>query len=262
MSYPVYAAKKVLDDLGINTLEDLQLLEEIACMRGAIVKDAPLDSAEARLTVFGNRAIITLSSSVKNLHRRRFGIAHELGHFEMHRLNSALSICIGEDIDDVSENAGKKLEQEANEFASALILPDRFFSPLCNEEDPSLECIERLARRFNTSLTATARRYIEFSEEPVALVYSENGHIKWVRQGAELKESGVFISPRRMLDRGSVAASSSSGRRHVLASVWFDEGEFDRDARIMEYSRQLPSYNAVLTLLWADEDLIADEDDE
>jgi Zn-dependent peptidase ImmA (M78 family) len=261
MSYPVYAANKVLNDLGINNLEDLQFLEEIVWMRGAVVKEGRLDSAEARLIVHPRRSIITVSSNIQNPQRKRFGIAHELGHFEIHRSESALSICIGEDIDDISEKVGRKLEQAANEFASALLLPDQFFSPLCDQEDPSIECVERLARLFHTSLTATARKYIELSENPVALVYSENNHIQWVRQSSELRANEVFISPRRRLDNRSVAASSSNGRKRVLANVWFDEGEFDHDAHIIEHSRQLPGYNAVLTLLWADEELVADDDD-
>jgi Zn-dependent peptidase ImmA (M78 family) len=262
MSYPVYAAEKVLADLGINTVEDLRLLEEIAWMRGVLVKEAPLASAEARLTVCRNKAVITVSSNIQNPQRKRFGIAHELGHFEIHRLGSALSVCIREDIDDTAvETTGKKLEQEANEFASAFLLPEQLFKPLCYQEDPSLECIGHLAELFNTSLTATGRRYVEFSDEPVALVYSENRHIKWVQQSAELKGIRVFINSRRKLDSTSVAAASSNGRKRVLASAWFDEGQFDRDAQIVEHSWHMPGYNAVLTLLWADEEITEDEDD-
>jgi hypothetical protein len=110
-------------------------------------------------------------------------------------------------------------------------------------------------------MVATGRRYVEFSDEPVALVYSENQHIKWVQQSAELKEFRVFIADRRNLDRDTVAATSSSGRRRVSATSWFDEGKFDREARIVEHSRHMPKFNAVLTLLWVDEDIAEDEDE-
>ncbi len=259
MGIASYTAKRVLEELGITSPNDLRLLEEIAWMRGALVNDGPLTGAEARLTVRRNKAIITISSNVHNPHRRRFSIAHELGHFELHRSSSALSMCLSEDIDDALIKVGKKLEQDANEFASALLLPEHFFQPLCNEEDPSIAIIENLADQFSTSLTATACRYIEFSEEPVAIVCSEENHIKWVFQSNELKEFGVFINSRRKLDIRSIAARSS-GRKRVAANAWFDEGEFDRDASIIEDSRQLPNYNAVITLLWVDESLTSDEE--
>lgn len=257
MSFPIYAANKILADLEIKTPKDLELLEEIAYMRGVLVKEEPLASSEARLTVYRNSAYITVSSNIQNLQRKRFSIAHELGHFEIHRSNSALLICVDKDIHDLTE---KKLEKEANEFASALLLPEQFFKPLCDQEDPSLESIGRLAKTFNTSLITTSRRYVELSHEQIAVVYSENKHIKWVQQSPELKEQNLFISSGRKLDSRSVAASSLSARKRVVASAWFDEGDFDRDAHIIEHSRYMPNYDAVLTLLWVDEEITEYED--
>lgn len=258
MSLPVYAANKILTELGINTPEDLQLLEEIAYTRGAFVKEEPLTSSEARLTVFGDKAYITVSSLLQNPQRKRFSIAHELGHFEIHRTKSALLICMDKDIHEIT---GKIFEKEANEFASALLLPEQLFKPMCDQEEPSLQWISELTRLFNTSLVATTRRYIEFSNEPVALVYSINKHISWVLQSRELKEQGLFINIGRKLDNRTVAASSSSRQKRIVADAWFDEGYFDRDATIIEHSQQMPTYNAVLTLLWVDDEIINDNDD-
>lgn len=262
MSYPSYAAKRVLEDLGINTPEDLQFLEEIAWTRGALIKEFPLTGAEARLTVYRNKAIITISSNIQNTQRKRFSIAHELGHLEIHRSSSSLAICISEDIDnETSEVLRKKTEQEANEFASALLLPEHLFKPLCNEEDPSLACVKRLSNMFDTSLTATALRYIEFSDEPIAVVYSENKYIKWVQQSSELKEMELYINPRRKLDDRTVAASLVKGRKRVNANAWFDEGYLDKDAHIVEHSLYIPNYNSVLTLLWVDEEINHEDED-
>src|SRR5260221_2196841 len=142
-------------------------------MRGALVKEAPLTGAEARLTVRGNKAIITVSSNIESSQRKRFSVAHELGHFELHRLTRALAICVSDDIEDGGlETIVKKLEKEANEFASCFLLPEQLFGPLCNQEDPSLDSIGTLATLFNTSMVATGRRYIDFVDDPVALVYS------------------------------------------------------------------------------------------
>ncbi len=263
MSYPTRAAETVLDSLPINTPADLRFLEEIAWERGAEVRHTPFANAEARVTIYRDRGIITISSAVPSAHRKRFSIAHELGHFELHRYRKTLSVCLSEDInDDETKTAGKLLEQEANEFASALLMPERFFRPLCDVEEPSLNHIEELANTFDTSLTATALRYIRYAAEPVALVYTENQYIKWVQRSEELKARHLFIHAPRKLDNASRAFRRLSSQQPVLASAWFDEGKFDDSAEILEHSWQMPGYNAVLTLLYLDPEIFDEDDDE
>ena len=138
MTDPTRAAEKVLDSLPITTPADLRFLEDIVWERGALVQQMPFANAEARVTICRDKGIITISSTVSSSQRKRFSIAHELGHFELHRYRKALSVCLSEDINaDEAQTAGKRLEQEANEFASALLLPERFFRPLCDLEEPS-----------------------------------------------------------------------------------------------------------------------------
>ena len=261
MTYPSATAEKVLNEVGIKSSDDLRYLEEIAWERNALVRVKLISGAEARLTTYGDRAIITISSTISNSHRKRFSIAHELGHLEMHRHRSMLSACLSEDIEEgAMRDAVNIMEREANEFASALLLPKRFFKPLCDTGGPSLDHIGELAHKFDTSLTATALRYIRFTEAPVALVYSKRGEIKWVRQSDELKELQLFIHNRRRLDDTSIASRGLPMQRHVPADIWFDEGQFDKSAQIMEHSRQMPNYDAVLTLLWLDRDIVDDDD--
>jgi len=265
-SKPDYTAKRVLDELGVTGREDLALLESIAWERGAMVRDKHLDGAEARLTVIGRRAIITISTTV-DPRRRRFSIAHELGHLEMHRLNSGLILCTNQDLDDWrSQHAGTNLEQEANEFASALLLPERFFAPLCKREEPSLDIVAEMAETFDVSLTATALRYLHFCGEPCAVVFSQDGYIRWFRGSEEFEDIGVFVDVRSKLDPSSLAAAFFRGHtvrttaKRVDVSAWFAPGRYRHDATVLEQSWAMPSYNAVLTLLWVDDDIEDDDD--
>ena len=72
-------------------------------------------------------------------------------------------------------------EQEANQFAAALLLPERFFKPLCRKKEPSLDLMADLADSFDVSLTATALRYLQFCNEACAVVFSRDGIIQWFR---------------------------------------------------------------------------------
>jgi Zn-dependent peptidase ImmA (M78 family) len=272
VAFPHYAAEQVLEDLAITGPEDLQLLDAIAWKRGATVLYKPLQGSEARLVVaVGRRAIITISNRIEDLHRRRFGVAHELGHLEMHRQHSNVFLCSSQDINDWKEGkVDANLEQEANEFAAALLLPERFFAPLCKGGSPTLDFISELAEAFSVSLTATALRYLRVCDEICAVVFSQAGYIRWFRgsQGFERdrEDLGLFIDVRSKLDPSSLAASFFQGRtvpitpKRVRASVWFEPGRYRSDATVIEQSWTMPQYDAVLTLLWVDDDIEDDND--
>jgi Zn-dependent peptidase ImmA (M78 family) len=198
MALPYYAAERVLDELGITSPEDLQLLDSIAWERGAVVLYKPLHGAEARLVAVGRRAIITISSLVENPRRRRFGLAHEMGHLELRRQHSSVFLCSSQEIDDWGERkTDTNLEREANEFAAALLLPERFFASLCKREDPSLDLVSRLAEAFDVSLTATALRYLRFCDEVCTVVFSRDGYIEWFQSSEEFErvreDVGLYI---------------------------------------------------------------------
>ena len=135
MSFPELAAERVIKDLGISTIENLYLTNEIAWERGALVLEEKLSGAEARLIISYPRSIITISTNVLDLNRRRFGASHEIGHLEMHRGERHVFNCSKDDLDSggIKERISPTLENEANEFASRLLMPERFFAPLCKD---------------------------------------------------------------------------------------------------------------------------------
>jgi len=264
---PEAKAVKILRMLRINTPEDLKV-KDIAWMCGGIlVRDETLEGAEARLVKEKDRSIITLRKDIREPGRRRFGIAHEIGHFELNTNKDRMNVCVEGDLQAGSERIrfedDDDDEYDANVFAASLLMPDFLFGPLCVGENPSMRIIDALADTFRTTLTATALRYIKFSKERCAIVYSESGHIRWF-QGTD--DFGHWIPVRTKLNPLSLAFDFFDGKElparmeSVDASTWL-EGKYVSDAMIKEESRALPYYNAVLTLLWIDKDIDIDEDD-
>ena len=257
----------MLDELCIANLQDLRLLEEIAYVQGALVREKAMRGAEARLTMAGRRAIITLSSTVTDPQRKRFSIAHELGHLEMHRTVSSLSLCTKGDLDDwQSDQSVGNREQEADSFAAALLMPQRFFAQVCRDGDPSLDLVQGLAHQFDTSLTATALRYTEFCDEAIAVAFSQNGFVTWFRRSKEFEALGAFVEVKCRLVRDSHAfliyqnGNGSRKAKRVHTSAWLTDGNYHEDASILEQSWALSSVNNILTMLWIDDD-ISDDDD-
>lgn len=85
--------------------------------------------------------------------RRRFTIAHEIGHFVLHASRSqaaAASYCRGSDLE-----RGDSAEGEANRFAAALLMPE----PLLEREATRCGCnLALLAEQFAVSVPAMKLR--------------------------------------------------------------------------------------------------------
>jgi hypothetical protein len=267
---PDIVAEQVLDELGILSAEDLLLLDHIAWARGATVRYESLKGAEARIAVVGDRAIITVSTGIDNAGRQRFGVAHELGHFEIRRVLSGVVFCKSKQI-----GPGRRLETSddpeymANRFASTLLLPRRFFASLCAGEIPSLDLAAQLADKFSVSLTAAGLRLIEFTDEPCSLVYSSGGQIQWFQASDEwdlIKEdTGIFVNVHARVDETTVAAQHFRGAgrdtpKRVRAKAWLRPGRYSRYAEIVEQSWAVPTQDGVLSLLVIDDDITEDDD--
>jgi len=93
-----------------------------------------------------------LSQRPRGGERMRFDIAHELGHLVMHRGQNELSI--------------KQIEDEANAFAGAFLMPQEQFLKEC-PKTPSLVTLLNLKPRWGVSLQALVHRCYDLN------IYSE-----------------------------------------------------------------------------------------
>jgi len=261
MSYPEIVANKTLDRVPILVPEDLLLLEQIVWkLRGRIVEE-PLKGAEAELLLVPNgRAIITISSLINNHHRKRFSIAHELGHLQMHR--EEIKICSREDITEVKRAGERDLEQEANVFASCFLMPERFVRYHFGQDDsPSMTVIQKVSEIFQVSLTAAACRSLDFSSEPIAIVYSRVGKIQWFKATQDFFDVGAFVNVGEMIGSNTSASrffrglTVPDGWRSSDANDWLSPRNFRRGAQIKEWSINMMNYESVLSLLWVDEEI-------
>lgn len=267
MSFPQLAAERVIKALGISCIEDLYLTHEIAWERGALVLEEQLSGAEARLIISYPRSIITVSTNVADLNRRRFGATHEIGHLEMHRGERDLFNCSKDDLNSggIKERVSPTLENEANEFASKLLMPDQFFAPLCEDRALDLSTISELAHKFKVSLTAAALRFIQISSEPLAVVISSNGFIRWFEANKSFYDLGLFVDVGERLRRETLAVRKFQGAPIPLKSsqvpinAWMRPGHYSPRATLSEQSLAMPNYNSVLSLIWINE--VIDDDD-
>src|ERR1700676_3692211 len=124
VSIPRIKAAVILRDLGIKEPGEISI-EDIAWTRGAIVIEDGLRGADARLVYTpGIRpAIIRVNATIPQLGRKRFAIAHELGHMELKHNPGAPTEC-GEKQFIQWYKTQNNSEVEANLFAAELLIPE------------------------------------------------------------------------------------------------------------------------------------------
>lgn len=236
------AAEELLRELGVTDPGEIDL-EAIAYHVGAEVRFAPLRGCDARIIGDADRAIITVNSS-SPLTRRRFSIAHELGHWRLHRGRHL--ICKADEVH------GKRPDTErvADRYAAQLLMPRYLFAPRVNPKALlTWKLVTELARAFSTSPVATALRLVDLGTHPaIVLCHGQKGR-RWFERSPLVPD----WFPKEELNAGTSAFSILFGNapddtqpRRDAASVWFSRP----DAHLYSVMHQSIRFgNEVLTLI-------------
>lgn len=125
-----------------------------------------------------------LFNSESPYQRRRFTIAHELGHFLIpsHTLpDEGKFLCSRDDMNVLSmkeSDRRKRMEAEANRFAALILMPPTHFrKDVERQRDADINQIIKLAERYKTSKEATARWYVQFRRESCAIIVGHRNKV-------------------------------------------------------------------------------------
>ena len=153
-------------------------IESICKELGIKIKDNyPLDK-DGYLICQNGKKIILINSQITNRHRKRFIIAHELGHFLLHR--DQLYSC--DHISDATQqNINTQVqEKEANAFATELLIPQCELKKHIPVAPITFDSIFDIARVFDVSVTHAAMQAILSSNaESEVLICYDKQYRKW-----------------------------------------------------------------------------------
>ena len=251
-------ANKLLDEFLVGAPDEIDL-DTIAWNAGHLrVESGELDTAEGRLVATDHEGVIRIRAGIASEGRRRFIVAHEIGHYRLHK---ARSIC--DTLRNLSMWQEGDPETEANVFAGELLMPEKLLIPRLKGMEPSLAGIDKLAADFRTSSLATAVQFVTYTKEPVALIVTFDGRMKWMRRSPSFD----FFVPLGKPPHGFTAAGeilsgkngNTDGMVSVPAGAWLKA--FDPTGRetIMEDTREVQHYGMMMSLLWVNEELGEDE---
>ncbi len=235
--------KSLLPDLGT-------LCKEL----GLRIQEVPVKGFDGALvrSKTGQKGIIAIKASIREASRKRFTIAHEIGHFVMPHHRLLKNFCDEKKIDSFDSRLNRH-EIEANEFAAELLLPSALLMKRFNLKEFSLSEISTVATELETSLTATVRSFLRLTALSCAMVWSSDDQAHWCVRSDAFR---FFLPLAELPAEGSYAAELFKGNPAlsdfavVPADTWLDRQVADSVETLLEHSIYLPNYNAVLTLLW------------
>lgn len=213
---------------------DIEAIQEIDT--GGFEAALIMDELKARGSI--------LLAKGRSLERRRFSIAHELGHFLIpsHRPHAdhpfECSLSDFHLLNAKDQNRRRRIEAEANRFAAKLLMPPGRVRKAIGQFGSTLENLVSTAKNFGVSKEAMARAWVDAHREPVAVVISYQGQI----QRSYRSEDFPWLTIRKgdQFPDGSVAQDHSrlpgaySTIDEIEPDVWFDEREATRVLTLSE----------------------------
>lgn len=195
--------------------------------------------------------------------RARFTLAHELGHYFIASHRNALQAGHAPYHKSFCEYESKLfVEQQADCFASNLLLPRESFLKKAKGCGPGLGGVLSLSDYFDTSVSATAIRYASLGVAPCIVIkwdlhrfgwkwLAEDAYAAGYRKTIEAKASVVSGSAT---DRAFAATAPPSERffkSATTAAYWFPfvTSGSNRDVMLHEHAMSLGRFG-VLTLLY------------
>lgn len=184
--------------------------------------------------------------------RRAFTIAHEFGHFILHRKlvdeNEEYQQGFHCSEDSVLRRAGNGIEKEADTFAANVLMPlHDFRRHIPAKTRPDFDMLGTAAKRYGVSMTAAVLRWLEYTETRAMMVVSNEGFGLWARPSQAAFRSGLYIKTKGVMYE--LPSQAAAVRRDCTeetkkgfvqpAGVWFDEPVVEMCLRSDRYDHEI-----------------------
>jgi hypothetical protein len=250
----------------------------IAASRDILVEPKPdtADGVSGMLLRHGDAFGILYATYIPSEGFQRFSVGHELGHYFLEGHVDHLLPKNGAHASRAGFVSGDPHELEADNFAAGLLMPAGLCKRLIARRDPGLPAIESLAGDCRTSLTATAIRFAELTDDAVAVIISTGSTIDYCLLSEAMKSLPQlsWVKKGSAVPTGTATARLSAVAERVLkgdrATQEIDVMDWlggTRSAMVTEEVVGLGRYGKTLTILSSsrighEEDVGDDDDDD
>lgn len=230
----------------------------------------PQPDVSGFLMQLGNSFGIGYSTAIRSEGFQNFTVAHELGHYFIDDHPAAI-LGNGTHYSRSGYISKDRFEQEADSFATELLMPWKLIEPVIRGNTGGFETIKAVANACESSLLASAIRYTQVTQECVAVIVSHLGVVEFMTASSSFKE----IQNIDWLRKRDALPSHTSSKRYSTNVEWIAAGHIAeeggrlaawfpgaRDREVEEDIVGLGSYERLLTVLMTEEESSAQEDEE
>ena len=205
--------------------------DPITLVKGDVLPkfDGALVRAPAGKTGWG----IIYNKAITSPGRINFTLAHEFGHYLLHRLRYPNGLRCGEQDVVRWDSEYGQVEYQANVFASYLLMPlDDYRRQIDSRAEVTLELLEHCTDHYNVSLIAATLKWLEFTERRAVLVVSRDGFILWARSSEKALKTGAYfrtsgapipIPTRSIAAARGMEVDSPRNGIELPAGIWFKD---------------------------------------
>ena len=157
----------------------------------------------------GVKRLVVLNPAHKKSLKERFTLSHEIGHLLIHH---NAHICRAEDFNTYRTHNDK--ENEANDFAAELLLPQRAVMEIIKKKDLSLKLLEDVANKYQTTLSVAAIRITQMFNDNVMLIWHDGKRTIW-----KVKSNTCFLKASENISPMALSNKTSDIQRIVKGNI-------------------------------------------
>ena len=257
-------AKQLLAEIGFEDLSQTSL-EMLCAFLGIYLIEAAMENADGRIVRGKQSTLIKINADIPYPERKRFALAHEIGHFLLHNKlefhgDTAHNLNWFQRIEHQAQKGIQ--EYEANDFASELLMPETVFRKACVGQVFSPDLIQQLSKKFQTSLTSVIFRLFHLNLYPILIVSVSYGKVRyWLKTEdfkARVKDLNKLSPPEDSIAAEYIEANyaylytGDQKKQEIEKSVWFELGHYEKDRPMYEYCIPIRQYQHILSVIWED----------
>lgn len=151
---------------------------------------------------------VIYNNAISSKGRINFTLAHEFGHYLLHRLDYPEGFrCGPQQIVRWDSEIGQ-VEHQANVFAANLLMPlDDFRRQIPDKAKVEFDMFQACKERYQVSLVAAVLRWLSYTQKRAILVMSRDGFILWARSSKPALRTGAYF---KTVDRPPIEIPASA----------------------------------------------------
>lgn len=257
-------AKELLEEIGIEEITDIPM-KKIVSSLGAIYMEEPLSNSDGKIVRGKKKTLIIVNSNILYEEKKRFTIAHEIGHLLLHdkldlEVHNENSNTLNWFKNTEKQAKRGRQEWEANDFASELLMPEKLFRKISERRPFSPELVKELSQRFKASITSIVYRILTLDIYPLFIVNIHKGKVKYWSKSNDLwvkvKENTTQNPPDdsvalEYLESGyEYLYKGKDKAQEISKSTWFELRENEDDSDFYEYCIPTKQYENIISVVW------------